>query len=65
MGTKNHVNPRSLFKNRLAVFLSQAATDSDLHARIFFFLSEQHSEIAIKLVVCVFTHRTGVKHDDV
>ena len=65
VGSKNHIHPGSLFDDYILVFLSQATTNRNLQIWIGFLLRKHGAQVAVKLVVRVLTHRTGVEYHQV
>ncbi|MPM83251.1 hypothetical protein SDC9_130314 [bioreactor metagenome] len=65
VGAKDHVHPGRLRGDEIAVLLSHAATDGDLHARAFTLDARHVPEVSVETVVGVLSHGAGVEDDHI
>src|SRR5690625_5104660 len=65
MRTEDHVDPGGAIHDCGAIFLSEAATDRDLHARALSLDCRQLAQIAVEFIVGVFAYRTRVENDNI
>ena len=61
----HNVNPRCTLLHDVAIFLGQAARDHDLTTFARVFPTLEHSEIAVQLIVGVFTNTARIQHNDI
>ena len=66
MGSENQIHERIILSDLLhhMLFLHHASEEDDLHLRVCSFDAFQMTQMSVDLLVCILTHRTGVKDHD-
>ena len=65
MSSKDHIDIRGAFDDRLLILLRHTAADCNLEVGIGFLERSQETEIAVELIVCILADGTGIKDDQV
>ena len=63
--TEDHVHPRSLVHDGVAVLLRQATADGNLHVGVSRLRGPEHAEVPVQLVVRVLAYSARVEHDEI